>query len=214
MGADQVNCMHILDWFVLVGTLAFVVLYGIWRTRNQDSSENFLAGKRDLKWWTIGLSIMATQASAITFLSTPGQGFADGMQFVQFYLGMPIAMIFLVVFVLPIYYNLRVTTAYEFLEERFDLRMRSLTALLFLVQRGVAAAISIYAPSIILCAVFGWNLALTNFVMAIFVVIYTTSGGSAAVSRTQELQMTIMIEELNEMKKGNGKGSITKVIFQ
>ncbi len=191
--AAQVNCMQTLDWFVLVGTLTFVVSYGIWRSRNLQTSENFLAGKRDLPWWTIGLSIMATQASAITFLSTPGQGFSDGMQFVQFYLGMPIAMIFLVVFILPIYYNLRVTTAYEFLEQRFDLRMRTLTALLFLVQRGIAAAISIYAPSIILCAVFGWNLALTNFLMAIFVVIYTTSGGSSAVSRTQELQMTIMM---------------------
>ncbi len=188
--------MAILDWIVLVGSLAFVVLYGLWKSRSIESSENFLAGKRDLPWWTIGLSIMATQASAITFLSTPGQGFFDGMEFVQFYFGMPIAMLFLVAFVLPVYYRLRVTTAYEFLEQRFDLRMRTLTAVLFLIQRGVAAAISIYAPSIILCAVFGWNLAMTNFVMALFVVIYTTSGGSAAVSRTQELQMTIMLSGL------------------
>ena len=188
--------MAILDWIVLVGSLAFVVLYGLWKSRSIESSENFLTGKRDLPWWTIGLSIMATQASAITFLSTPGQGFFDGMEFVQFYFGMPIAMLFLVAFVLPVYYRLRVTTAYEFLEQRFDLRMRTLTAVLFLIQRGVAAAISIYAPSIILCAVFGWNLAMTNFVMALFVVIYTTSGGSAAVSRTQELQMTIMLSGL------------------
>ncbi|MBL7795572.1 MAG: sodium:solute symporter [Saprospiraceae bacterium] len=188
--------MATLDWIVLVGSLAFVVLYGLWKSRSIESSENFLAGKRDLPWWTIGLSIMATQASAITFLSTPGQGFFDGMEFVQFYFGMPIAMIFLVVFILPVYYRLRVTTAYEFLEQRFDLRMRTLTAALFLIQRGVAAAISIYAPSIILCAVFGWNLAMTNFLMALFVVIYTTSGGSAAVSRTQELQMTIMLSGL------------------
>lgn len=188
--------MAILDWIVLVGSLAFVVLYGLWKSRSIESSENFLTGKRDLPWWTIGLSIMATQASAITFLSTPGQGFFDGMEFVQFYFGMPIAMLFLVAFVLPVYYRLRVTTAYEFLEQRFDLRMRTLTAVLFLIQRGVAAAISIYAPSIILCAVFGWNLAMTNLVMALFVVIYTTSGGSAAVSRTQELQMTIMLSGL------------------
>ncbi|MBK8557030.1 MAG: sodium:solute symporter [Lewinellaceae bacterium] len=188
--------MHIFDWIVLIVTLSFVVLYGLWRSRNVDSSENFLAGRRDLPWWTIGLSIMATQASAITFLSTPGQGFNDGMQFVQFYFGMPIAMIFLVIFVLPVYYRLKVTTAYEYLEQRFDVRMRTLTAGLFLIQRGVAAAISIYAPSIILCAVFGWNLGFTNFLMAIFVVIYTTSGGSAAVSRTQELQMTIMLSGL------------------
>ena len=188
--------MHWMDWLVLVGTLGFVVLYGLYKTRGVENSENFLAGKRDLPWWTIGLSIMATQASAITFLSTPGQGFNDGLQFVQFYFGMPIAMIFLVIFVLPVYYRLRVTTAYEYLEQRFDRRMRTLAACLFLVQRGVAAAISIYAPSIILCAVFGWNLAFTNFVMAAFVILYTTSGGSAAVSRTQELQMSIMLGSL------------------
>jgi Na+/proline symporter len=187
--------MHLLDWAVLIGTLAFIVLYGVWKSRKAHISDpdDFLAGKRDLPWWTIGLSIMATQASAITFLSTPGQGYADGMQFVQFYLGMPIAMVILAWFVVPIYYKLRVTTAYEYLEQRFDLRMRSLTAVLFLIQRGMAAGISILAPSIILCAVFGWNLALTNFFMAVFVVIYTTTGGSAAVSRTQELQMTVML---------------------
>jgi SSS family solute:Na+ symporter len=185
--------MKTLDWVVLVSTLSLVVLYGIWKSRNVRSSENFLSGGRDLRWWTIGLSIMATQASAITFLSTPGQGFSEGMQFVQFYLGMPIAMIFLALFVLPIYYKLRITTAYEYLEQRFDLRMRTLTACLFLIQRGVAAAISIYAPSIILCAVFGWDLGVTNFMMALFVVVYTTTGGSTAVSRTQELQMTIML---------------------
>lgn len=189
----ELHDMQTLDWIVLLGTLAFVVFYGLWKSRNIGTSENFLAGKHDLPWWTIGLSIMATQASAITFLSTPGQGFSDGMQFVQYYFGMPIAMIFLCIFVLPVYYKLRVTTAYEYLEQRFDLRMRALTAGLFLIQRGMAAAISIYAPSIILSAVFGWNLALTNFLMCVFVVIYTTTGGSEAVSRTQELQMTIML---------------------
>ncbi|MCB0544250.1 MAG: sodium:solute symporter [Saprospiraceae bacterium] len=188
--------MEAIDWIVLVSTLALVVIYGIWKSRNVATSENFLAGKRDLPWWTIGLSIMATQASAITFLSTPGQGFSDGMQFVQYYFGLPIAMVFLSIFVLPVYYRLRVTTAYEYLEQRFDLRMRTLTAVLFLLQRGMAAAISIYAPSIILSAVFNWNLAFTNFLMAVFVVIYTTSGGSSAVSRTQELQMTIMLSGL------------------
>ncbi len=186
--------MQTLDWVVLVGTLAFVVLYGMYKTYHaRESSKDFLAGHRDLPWWTIGLSIMATQASAITFLSTPGQAFADGMQFVQFYFGMPIAMIFLAYLVLPIYYKLRVTTAYEYLEERFDLRMRTLTAILFLILRGISAAISIYAPGIILSTVFGWNLGLTNFVLAAFVIVYTTAGGNAAVSRTQELQMTIML---------------------
>lgn len=186
--------MHLTDWLVLAGTLGFVIFYGIWRSRKvRHTSENFLVGKRDLPWWTIGLSIMATQASAITFLSTPGQAYSDGMQFVQFYFGMPVAMLILAFFILPIYYKLHITTAYEYLEERFDVRLRTLTALLFLIQRGVAAAISIYAPSIIFCAVFGWNLALTNFFMAAFVIFYTASGGSAAVSRTQELQMGIML---------------------
>ncbi|MEO6757971.1 MAG: sodium:solute symporter [Saprospiraceae bacterium] len=186
--------MQTLDWIVLVSTLTFVVTYGIWKTyRARESSQDFLAGHRDLPWWTVGLSIMATQASAITFLSTPGQAFADGMQFVQFYFGMPIAMVFLAYLVLPIYYKLRVTTAYEYLEERFDLRMRTLTAILFLILRGISAAISIYAPGIILSTVFGWNLGLTNFVLAAFVIIYTTTGGNAAVSRTQQLQMTIML---------------------
>jgi len=213
--------MHLIDWAVLATTLAIIVLYGVWKSKKAaiSSSDDFLAGKRDLPWWTIGLSIMATQASAITFLSTPGQAFSDGMQFVQFYFGMPIAMLFLAFFVLPIYYKLRVTTAYEYLEQRFDLRMRSLTAVLFLVQRGMAAGISILAPSIILCAVFGWNLALTNFFMAVFVVIYTTSGGSAAVSRTQELQMTIMLGGLvlafflilNELPSGVNLGDAWKI---
>lgn len=185
--------LQTLDWIVLLSTLFFIFAYGIWLTRRVGNSENFLQGKHDLRWWTIGLSIMATQASAITFISTPGQAFSDGMKFVQFYFGLPIAMIFLVVFVLPIYYKLRVTTAYEYLEERFDLRMRTLTAVLFLIQRGVAAAISIYAPSIVLSLIFGWNLTLTNILMAVFVIIYTTTGGSSAVSRTQELQMGIII---------------------
>lgn len=188
--------MQIVDWIVLALAMGGVVVYGIWRSRNIHSSENFLAGKRDLPWWTIGLSIMATQASAITFLSTPGQGFSDGMQFVQFYFGMPIAMFFLAFLVLPVYYKLRVTTAYEYLEQRFDLRMRTLTAILFLIQRSVATAISIYAPGIILSVVLGWNLAFTNFLMTVFVVLYTTSGGSVAVSRTQELQMAIILSGL------------------
>lgn len=185
--------MTILDWVALVLTLSLIVLYGMWKSRHVRGSHNYLTGHRDLPWWTIGLSVMSTQASAITFLSTPGQAYADGMQFVQFYFGMPIAMTILVLFVLPIYYRLRVTTAYEYLEERFDVRMRTLTAAIFLVLRGVSAAISIYAPSIILSAVFGWSLAFTNFLMAAFVIFYTSTGGAAAVSRTQELQMAVMM---------------------
>ncbi|MCC7507141.1 MAG: sodium:solute symporter [Saprospiraceae bacterium] len=185
--------MQVLDWAVLITTLALIIIYGMWKSRSMRGSHNFLAGQRNLPWWTIGLSVMSTQASAITFLSTPGQGYAEGMQFAQFYFGMPIAMIILVLFVLPIYYRLRVTTAYEYLEQRFDLRMRSLTAGIFLLLRGISAAISIYAPSIILSAVFGWSLEFTNFLMAAFVIFYTTTGGAAAVSRTQELQMTVMM---------------------
>ncbi len=185
--------MHLLDWIILLGTLFFILAYGIWATRRVKSTDNFLQGNHDLRWWTIGLSIMSTQASAITFISTPGQAFADGMKFVQFYFGMPIAMVFLAIFIVPIYYKLKITTAYEYLEQRFDLRMRTVTAVLFLIQRGVAAAISIYAPSIVFSLIFGWDLALTNILMVVFVIIYTTTGGSTAVSKTQELQMTVML---------------------
>ena len=137
-------------------TLTFIVAYGLWRTRHVNSTESFILGDRELKWYTIGLSIMATQASAITFLSTPGQAFDDGMGFAQFYFGLPIAMVLLCVFVLPIYYRLRVYTAYEFLEQRFDVRVRMLTAALFLIGRGLAAGITIYAPAIILSVILGW----------------------------------------------------------
>jgi solute:Na+ symporter, SSS family len=187
--------MALLDWCILVGTLVAIVLYGLWITRRATPgpANDYLSGGRNLPWWTIGLSIMSTQASAITFLSTPGQGFEDGMQFVQFYLGIPIAMLVLAYFVVPIYYQMRVTTAYEYLEQRFDVRMRSLTAALFLVQRGLGAGLSIYAPSIIFSMVFGWDLVLTNLLMCSFVILYTTTGGSEAVSRTQQLQMTVML---------------------
>ncbi len=185
--------MPLLDWGVLVATLSAIVFYGLWKSRQSATTEDYLKGNRDLRWWTIGLSIMATQASAITFLSTPGQAYTDGLQFIQFYFGMPLAMLFLAFFVLPIYYKLRVTTAYEYLEGRFDLRMRSLSAGLFLVQRGVGAAVAISAPSIILSAVFGWSLGFTNLVMGVFVIAYTAAGGNRAVSRTQELQMAVML---------------------
>ena len=185
--------MHYIDWLVIGGTLAFIVIYGVWKSKGNDDTEDYLLGNRQLKWWTIGLSIMATQASAITFLSTPGQAYTDGMRFIQFYFGLPLAMIFLSIFVLPIFYRLKVITAYEYLEQRFDLKTRTLAASLFLIQRGIAAAISIYAPSIILSSIFGWSLPFTNFLMAVFVLIYTIAGGSTAVSKTQEQQMLIML---------------------
>jgi Na+/proline symporter len=185
--------MKTIDWIVLVGTLAAIVGYGGWRERGAKTSEVYMRGGRDLRWWTIGLSIMATQASAITFLSTPGQAFEDGMGFVQFYLGLPVAMVILSAFFLPLYYKLKVYTAYEYLEGRFDRKTRQLTAFLFLVSRGLGAGISIYAPAIVLSTVLGWSLQWTNLVIGGVTILYTVSGGSRAVSRTQTYQMIVML---------------------
>ena len=185
--------MQLLDWIVLIGTLLFIVIYGIWKTRdNSKNVENFIKGGSDSKWWTIGLSVMATQASAITFLSTPGQAFHDGMGFVQFYFGLPIAMVIICLVFIPIYHRLKVYTAYEFLETRFDLKTRSLAAILFLIQRGLAAGITIFAPAIILSAVLGWDLIKLNIGIGILVIIYTVSGGTKAVSVTQKHQMAVI----------------------
>jgi SSS family solute:Na+ symporter len=185
--------MHTIDWAVLVFTLLFIVFYGLWKTRKVNTTESYLLGDRELHWWTIGLSIMATQASAITFLSTPGQAFDDGMRFAQFYFGLPIAMVILAVFVLPIFYRLKVYTAYEYLEQRFDRRMRQFTGFLFLLGRGLAAGITIYAPAIILSLVLGWSLNWTIGIMGILVIFYTMSGGTTAVSQTQKQQMIIIL---------------------
>lgn len=185
--------MHIIDWIVLTSTILLIVIYGMWKTRNTNTIESYLMGDRDLKWWTIGLSIMATQASGITFLSTPGQAYENGLGFIQFYLGLPIAMVILSVFFLPIFYNLKVYTAYEYLEQRFDLRMRTLTAVLFLIQRGLAAGLTIYAPAIILAKILDWNLALTNLAIGGIVILYTVVGGTKAVSETQQQQMAIIL---------------------
>ncbi len=182
-----------LDWTVLTLTLAYIVGYGVWKTRGIRNTEDYLMGKRQLPWWTIGLSVVATQASAITFLSTPGQAFEDGMRFVQFYMGLPIAMVILSVTILPIYYKLKVYTAYEYLEGRFDLRTRVFTAILFLIQRGMAAGIVIYAPAIILSTIMGWDLLVTIWIMGALVIIYTVSGGTDAVSQTQKQQMIIIL---------------------
>lgn len=184
--------MHTLDWIILFGVLFSIVAYGIWKSRHVKTAKSYLRGDDDLKWWAIGLSIMATQASAITFLSTPGQAYEDGMRFVQFYFGMPLAMVFLCIVVLPIYYRLKVYTAYEYLESRFDLKTRTLTALLFLTQRGLAAGLTIYAPSIVLSALLGWSLNFTIFFMGIFVILYTVSGGTKAVSVTQQQQVLVI----------------------
>lgn len=185
--------MRPLDWIVLLGTLGFIVCYGVWKTRGSKDIEGYLKGDNSMKWWTIGLSVMATQASAITFLSTPGQAYEDGMRFVQFYFGLPIAMVIISITVIPIFYRLNVYTAYEFLENRFDLKTRSLAALLFLVQRGLAAGITIYAPAIILSTMLGWSLTVTILIIGVLVILYTVSGGSKAVSVTQKQQMAVMM---------------------
>ncbi len=185
--------MHILDWIIMLVTLLGIVFYGVWKTRNVSSVKSYLLGDKDLPWWTIGLSIMATQASAITFLSTPGQAYDDGMRFAQFYFGLPVAMVILAIFVLPLYYRLNVYTAYEFLEGRFDVKTRVLTAFLFLLQRGMAAGITIYAPAIILSNILGWDLNITMLCIGALVIFYTVSGGTKAVSVTQKQQMIIIL---------------------
>jgi SSS family solute:Na+ symporter len=185
--------MSTLDWIVMLGTLFGIVGYGIWKTRDTTNVQDYLLGKRELKWWTIGLSIMATQASAITFLSTPGQAYEEGMGFAQFYFGLPIAMVILSIFFLPIYYNLKVYTAYEYLEGRFGKSVRIFTASLFLVSRGLAAGLTIFAPAIILSSILGWNLILTNLFIGVVVIIYTVAGGTTAVSQTQQQQMIVIL---------------------
>ncbi|WP_291118502.1 sodium:solute symporter [Flavobacterium sp. UBA6135] len=185
--------MQLIDWFILVFTLLFIVVYGAWKTKGSKNVKDYILGNNESKWWTVGISVMATQASAITFLSTPGQAFHDGMGFVQFYFGLPIAMIIICLFFIPIYHKLNVYTAYEFLENRFDQKTRSLAAILFLIQRGLAAGITIYAPAIILSSILGWNLNLLNLIIGVLVIIYTVSGGTKAVNVTQKQQMFIIM---------------------
>ncbi len=185
--------MTTLDWIVLGGTIAAIVGWGIWKTRGANTSADYLRGGYELRWHTIGLSVMATQASAITFLSVPGQAYEDGMRFVQFYFGLPIAMVIISAVFVPIYYRLHVFTAYEYLESRFDVKTRLLGAFLFLIQRGLAAGITIYAPAIILSTILGWPLEPTVVVMGSVVIFYTVSGGSKTVSQTQKQQMIVML---------------------
>jgi len=181
-----------LDWAVLAVTVLSIAGWGVWKTRKVTSAESYLKGD-NLAWPTIGLSIMATQASAITFLSVPGQAYEDGLRFVQFYFGLPLAMVVICVVFVPIYYRLGVYTAYEYLEQRFDVRVRVFTAMLFLIGRGLAAGISIYAPAIVLAAVLGWSLNLLNLLIGLVVVVYTVTGGAKAVSQTQKQQMVVIL---------------------
>ena len=184
--------MELIDWAVLSLTLTFIIVYGVWKNNAHKNIKNYIRGGNQASWFTVGLSVMATQASAITFLSTPGQAFNDGMGFVQFYFGLPFAMVIICLFFLPVYHKLKVYTAYEFLEKRFDLKTRTLTAILFLIQRGLAAGITIYAPAIILSVVLGWNLKLLVVVIGLLVVFYTLIGGTQAVNITQKQQMFII----------------------
>jgi len=184
--------MSVIDWGVLILSLVFIVVYGVWKGRGSRNIDSYLMADRGIKWPVVMLSVMATQASAITFLSTPGQAYSDGMRFVQFYFGLPLAMIVLCVTAIPIFHRLNVYTAYEYLEKRFDLKTRAFAAILFMIQRGFAAGLTIYAPAIILSTVLGLNLYITNLVIGGVVIIYTASGGSKAVSYTQTQQMVII----------------------
>jgi Na+/proline symporter len=185
--------MQLFDWIVLIVTLLFIVIYGAWKTKGSKNVEDFILGGNETPWHIVGLSVMATQASAITFLSTPGQAYHDGMGFVQFYFGLPIAMVVICVTFIPIYHKLKVYTAYEYLEKRFDLKTRSLAALLFLFQRGLGTGLTIYAPAIILSALLGWNLTIMNIIIGLLVIIYTFSGGTKAVNVTQKQQMFVIM---------------------
>jgi len=184
--------MNFLDFVVLIGSLVAIAAYGAWHTRRHRNLDHYLRGDETVGWLTIGVSVAATQASAITFISTPGQGYADGLDFVQNYFGMPLALILIAAVFLPIYRHLNVYTAYEYLGRRFGMKTRLLGAALFLLQRGLAAGITIYAPAIILSTVLGWNLGLTIILTGLLVIIYTVAGGSQAVSLTQKWQMTII----------------------
>ncbi|MCO5278643.1 MAG: sodium:solute symporter [Saprospiraceae bacterium] len=188
--------MKELDWVILIATLLFITIYGIAKNLKNQTSESYVVGSRDMKWYAICISIMTTQASAVTFISTPGQGFVDGMRFVQFYFGLPLAMIVLSVFFVPLYYKMRVQTAYQFLEQRFDLKTRSLTALLFLIQRAMGAGLTIYAPAIVLSVVMSWNLQWTIVALSILTIAYTTLGGYKAVAQTQQYQMIVIFAGL------------------
>lgn len=188
--------MHPLDWTILLATLGFIVGYGVWKTRRTNTVERYLRGDNEDRWWAVMLSVMATQASAITFLSTPGQGFLDGMGFVQFYFGLPLAMIVIAYVFIPLFYKWNVYTAYEFIGKRFDHKTRLLTAILFLIQRGLSTGMTIYAPSIVLSTMLHWPLGWTCAFIGTLVIIYTTTGGAKAVGVTHKQQMAVMFAGL------------------
>src|SRR5512138_864894 len=184
--------MSQLDWIVLAITLVATIAYGLYKSRTTHNLDGYLLANRSMPWGLVLLSIMGTQASAITFLSAPGQAYTDGMRFVQYYFGLPLAMVVICIFFVPIFSKLKVYTAYEFLENRFNGKTRSLTSFLFLLQRGVSTGISVFAPSIILSSLLGWNIYWTNLFMGGLLIIYTLSGGAKAVAYTQQLQLIII----------------------
>jgi SSS family solute:Na+ symporter len=185
--------MTTIDWIVLIATLLLIVVYGLYKSRTSRDLEGYFLSNRSMPWWLVLLSIMGTQASAITFLSAPGQAFTDGMRFVQYYFGLPLAMVVLCITFVPAFSKLKVFTPYEFLEERFDIKTRTFTAALFLLSRGFSTGISVYAPSIIISSLFGWNIFYTNILMGGILIIYTVSGGAKAVAYTQQLQLIIIV---------------------
>jgi len=185
--------MRTLDWAVLGITLLSIVLYGLYKSKGTSSLKGYLLADRKMRWFTVALAIMATQASAVTFTSTPGQAYTDGMRFVQFYFGLPIAMVILSITAVPIFHKLGVYTAYEYLEHRFDAKTRTLTSFIFLVQRGLGVGISIYAPSLVLAVMFGWDIRITSSIIGGLVIIYTTTGGVKAVNWTDVQQMLIIL---------------------
>lgn len=184
--------MSNIDWIILITTLASIIIYGVYKSRTSKDLDGYFLSNRDMPWYLVLLSIMGTQASAITFLSAPGQAYTDGMRFVQYYFGLPLAMIVICIVFVPVFNKLKIYTAYEFLENRFDLKTRTLTSLLFQVSRGLSTGISIYAPSIILSSLLGWNIYYTNIIMGGLLIIYTVSGGAKAVAHTQKLQLIIV----------------------
>src|SRR5687767_5116793 len=184
--------MSQLDWIILAITLTGIIAYGLYKSRTTHNLDGYFLTNRSLSWGLVLLSIMGTQASAITFLSAPGQAYTDGMRFVQYYFGLPLAMVVICITFVPLFNKLKVYTAYEFLENRFDNKTRTLTSFLFLLQRGLSTGISIYAPSIILSSLFGWDIFWTNIVMGGLLIVYTVAGGAKAVAYTQQLQLIII----------------------
>jgi SSS family solute:Na+ symporter len=184
--------MSTIDWVILVLTLSGIILFGVYKSKTSRSLDGYFLSNREMPWWIVLLSIMGTQASAVTFLSAPGQAYTDGMRFVQYYFGLPLAMVVLCVTFLPIFHRLKVYTAYEFLEQRFDVKTRTLTSFLFLLSRGLSTGISVYAPAIILSSLLGWNIYITNIIMGGLLIIYTVSGGAKAVALTQQIQLIIV----------------------